>query len=315
MVEPEAKPAPKIAYVFPGQGSQIVGMGQELYQSSREAKQVFEEADQALQYPLSRLCFEGPENELRETINAQPAILTVSIACLRAASEINGTMKPAIVAGHSLGEYTAMVAANVLEFADAVRLVRERGRLMQEAGKTQPGGMAAIIGLDEATVEEICMETGAQIANINCSGQVVVSGPKVAVAHSIDLAQSRGAVGAVPLEVSAAFHSVLMEPTVEGMARAISQIDFRPPEVPIVANSTARPVTTINEVKEEILQQLCHCVQWQPSVEYMVEAGVSTFIEIGPGVVLSKLIKRISRQVQVLNMGDLESIKATCQIL
>jgi [acyl-carrier-protein] S-malonyltransferase len=315
VVEPEAKPAPKIAYVFPGQGSQIVGMGQELYQSSREAKQVFEEADQALQYPLSRLCFEGPENELRETINAQPAILTVSIACLMAASEINGTMKPAIVAGHSLGEYTAMVAANVLEFADAVRLVRERGRLMQEAGKTQPGGMAAIIGLDEATVEEICMETGAQIANINCSGQVVVSGPKVTVARSIDLAQSRGAVGAVPLEVSAAFHSVLMEPTVEGMARAISQIDFRPPEVPIVANSTAKPVTTINEVKEEILHQLCHCVQWQPSVEYMVEAGVSTFIEIGPGVVLSKLIKRISRQVQVLNMGDLESIKATCQIL
>ena len=315
MVEPETKPAPKIAYVFPGQGSQIVGMGQELYQSSREAKQVFEEADQALQFSLSRLCFEGPEKELRETINAQPAILTVSIACLMAASEINGTMKPAIVAGHSVGEYTAMVAANVLEFADAVRLVRERGRLMQEAGKARPGGMAAIIGLDETTVEEICMETGAQIANINCSGQVVVSGPKAAVAHSIDLAQSRGAVGAVPLEVSAAFHTVLMEPTVEGMARAISQLNFRPPEVPIVANSTAKPVTTIDEVKEEILQQLCHCVQWQPSVEYMVEAGVSTFIEIGPGVVLSKLIKRISRQVQVLNMGDLESIKATCQIL
>jgi len=290
-------------------------MGHELYQSSPQAKQVFEEADQALQFPLSRLCFEGPEEELRETINAQPALLTVSIACLMAALEINGTMKPAIVAGHSLGEYTALVAANVLEFADAVRLVRERGRLMQEAGKTRPGGMAAIIGLDEATVEEICMETGAQIANINCSGQVVVSGPKAAVTHSIDLAQSRGAAGAVPLEVSAAFHTVLMEPTVEGMARAISQIDFRPPEVPIVANSTAKPLTTIDEVKEEILQQLCHCVQWQPSVEYMVEAGISTFIEIGPGIVLSKLIKRISRQVQVLNMGDLESIKATSQSL
>ncbi len=315
MVEPETKPIARIAYVFPGQGSQAVGMGHELYQSSPQAKQVFEEADEALQFPLSRLCFEGPEDELRETINAQPAILTVSIACLMAASEINGTMRPAIVAGHSLGEYTALVVANVLEFADAVRLVRERGRLMQEAGKIRPGGMAAIIGLDEATVEEICMETGAQIANINCSGQIVVSGPKGAVAHSVDLAQSRGAAGAVPLEVSGAFHTVLMEPTVEGMARAISQIDFRPPEVPIVANSTAKPVTTIDEVKEEILQQLCHCVQWQPSVEYMVEAGVSTFIEIGPGIVLSKLIKRISRQVQVLNMGDLESIKATSQIL
>jgi len=315
MVEPETKPTAKIAYVFPGQGSQAVGMGHELYQSSRRAREVFEGADEALQFPLSRLCFEGPEGDLRETINAQPAILTVSIACLAAASEINSTIKPAIVAGHSLGEYTALVVANVLEFADVLRLVRERGRLMQEAGKIKPGGMAAIIGLDETTIEEICMETGAQIANINCSGQIVVSGPKAAVAHSMDLAQSRGAVGAVPLEVSGAFHTVLMEPTVEGMARAISQINFRSPEVPIVANSTAKPVTTIDEVKEEILQQLCHCVQWQPSVEYMVEAGVSTFIEIGPGVVLSKLIKRISRRVQVLNMGDLESIKATSQIL
>ncbi len=315
MVEPETKPIAKIAYVFPGQGSQAVGMGHELYQGSPQAKQVFEGADEALQFPLSRLCFEGPEEELRETINAQPAILTVSIACLMAASEINGTMRPVIVAGHSLGEYTALVAANVLEFADAVRLVRERGRLMQEAGKIKPGGMAAIIGLDEATVEEICMETGAQIANINCSGQIVVSGPKPAVAHSMDLAQSRGAAGAVPLEVSGAFHTALMEPTVEGMARAISQLNFRPPEVPIVANSTAKPVTTIDEVKEEILQQLCHCVRWQPSIEYMVEAGVSTFIEVGPGIVLSKLIKRISRQVQVLNMGDLESIKATSQSL
>ncbi len=315
MVEPETKPIAKIAYVFPGQGSQAIGMGHELYQSSRRAREVFEGADEALQFPLSRLCFEGPEGDLRETINAQPAILTVSIACLAAASEINSTIKPAIVAGHSLGEYTALVAANVLEFADAVRLVRERGRLMQETGKIKPGGMAAIIGLDETTLDEICMETGAQIANVNCSGQIVISGPKAAVAHSMDLAQSRGAVGAVPLEVSGAFHTVLMEPTVEGMARAISQINFRSPEVPIVANSTAKPVTTINEVKEEILQQLCHCVQWQPSVEYMVEAGVSTFIEIGPGVVLSKLIKRISKQVQVLNMSDLESIKATSQSL
>ena len=315
MVEPETKPIARIAYVFPGQGSQAVGMGHELYQSSRRAREVFEGADEALQFPLSRLCFEGPEEDLRETINAQPAILTVSIACLAAASEINSTIKPAIVAGHSLGEYTALVVANVLEFADAVRLVRERGRLMQETGKIKPGGMAAIIGLDETTLDEICMETGAQIANINCSGQIVISGPKAAVAYSMDLAQSRGAVGAVPLEVSGAFHTVLMEPTVEGMARAISQINFRSPEVPIVANSTAKPVTTIDEVKEEILQQLCHCVQWQPSVEYMVESGVSTFIEIGPGVVLSKLIKRISKQVQVLNMGDLESIKATSQSL
>jgi len=309
MVELETMPIPKIAYVFPGQGSQEVGMGCELCQGSPQARQVFEEADQALQFPLSRLCFEGPAEELRETINSQPAILTASIAYLRATSELNGAIKPTIVAGHSLGEYTALVAANVLEFADAVRLVRERGRLMQEAGKLKPGGMAAIIGLDEVTSEEICQETGAQIANINCSGQIVISGTKEAVAHAMDLAQSRGAVGVVPLEVSGAFHSTLMQSAVDGMAQAISRVDFRSPEVPIVVNSTATPVTTIGEVKEELLQQLCHCVRWQSSVEYMVTAGISTFIEIGPGIVLTKLIKRIAKNAQVLNMSDLETIK------
>ena len=298
-----------IAFVFPGQGSQVVGMGSELCQISREARQVFEEADEALQSPLTRLCFEGPEDELRETINAQPAMLTVSIACLRAAAEINGPIEPALVAGHSLGEYTALVAANVLEFADAVRLVRERGRLMQEAGKINPGGMAAVIGLDDASVKEVCLETGAEIANINCPGQIVISGTKEVLARSMDLAQARGAVGVVPLEVSCAFHSILMQPAVDGIAQAISQVSFRPAHVPIVANSTAKPVTTVEGVKEELIQQLCHCVLWQPSVEYMVQAGVSTFIEVGPGVVLSKLIKRISNRVQVFNMGDPESIK------
>jgi len=310
MAESETKPIPKIAYVFPGQGSQAIGMGFDLYQSSPQARQVFEEADQALQFPLSRLCFEGPEEELRETINAQPALLTVSIAYLKITSELNGTIKPAFVAGHSVGEYTALVAANALAFADAVRLVRERGRLMQEAGTSKPGGMAAVIGLDEASVEEICLETGAQIANINCSGQIVVSGTREAIARSMDLAQARGAVGVVPLEVSGAFHSALMQPTVEGMAQAISRVNLCPPEVPIVANSTAKPVTTVDEVKEELLQQLCHCVQWQPSVEYMAGVGVSIFIEIGPGIVLSKLIKRIAKNAQVLNMNDLEPIKA-----
>ena len=310
MADLGTKPIPKIAYVFPGQGSQAIGMGFDLYQSSPQARQVFEEADQALQFPLSRLCFEGPEEELRETVNAQPAILTVSIAYLKITSEVNSTIKPVFVAGHSIGEYTALVAANVLAFADAVRLVRERGRLMQEAGKIKPGGMAAVIGLDETSVEEICFETGAQIANINCPGQTVVSGTREKIERSIDLAQSRGAVGVVPLEVSGAFHSALMQSTVKGMAQAISRVNFRPPEVPIVANSTAKPVTTVDEVKKELLRQLCHCVQWQPSVEYMAGVGVSIFIEIGPGIVLSKLIKRIAKKAQVLNMNDLESIKA-----
>jgi [acyl-carrier-protein] S-malonyltransferase len=310
VAELKTKSMPKIACVFPGQGSQTVGMGYNLYQSSRQAREVFEEADSALQMPLSRLCFEGPEEELRDTINAQPAILTTSIACLRAAVEFGVLLKPVLVAGHSLGEYTALVAANVIEFSDAVRLVRERGRLMQQAGRTKPGGMAAIIGLDEASLEEVCLETGAHIANLNCSGQIAISGTREALARSMDLAKARGARRVVPLQVSGAFHSVLMQPTVEGMAQAISHVNFQLPQVPIVANSTAQPLTNPDEVKEELLQQLCHCVQWQPSVEYMVGVGVSTFIEIGPGQVLSGLIKRISNEVQVLNMSDLESIKA-----
>jgi [acyl-carrier-protein] S-malonyltransferase len=310
MVELETKSKPKIAHVFPGQGSQSVGMGHKLYQSSPKAKEVFQEADEALQFSLSRLCFEGPEDELRQTINAQPAIMTVSIACLRAASEVNHTVSPSFVAGHSLGEYTALVAANVLGFADAIRLVRERGRLMQKAGEIKPGGMAAVIGLDEAVLREICRESGAEIANFNCSVQIVISGSKEALARAMELAKARDARRVILLQVSGAFHSTLMQPTIEGLSQAIAQINFRTPEVPIVVNSTAQPVTTAEGVKEELLRQLCNCVQWQPSVEYMVEEGVSTFIEIGPGQVLSGLIKRISNKVQVLNMSDPESIKA-----
>jgi [acyl-carrier-protein] S-malonyltransferase len=310
MVELGTKSKPKIAHVFPGQGSQSVGMGHKLYQSSPKAKEVFQEADEALQFSLSRLCFEGPEDELRQTINAQPAIMTVSVACLRAASEVNHTVSPAFVAGHSLGEYTALVAADVLGFTDAIRLVRERGRLMQKAGEIKPGGMAAVIGLDEAALKEICRESGAEIANFNCSAQIVISGSKEALARAMELAKARDARRVILLQVSGAFHSTLMQPTIEGLSAAISQINFRTPEVPIVVNSTAQPVTTAEGVKEELLRQLCNCVQWQPSVEYMVEEGVSTFIEIGPGQVLSGLIKRISNKVQVLNMSDPESIKA-----
>jgi len=310
MAEPETKSKSKTAHVFPGQGSQSAGMGYKLYQSSPEAKEVFQEADEALQFPISRLCFEGPEEELRQTINAQPAIMTVSIACLRAAPQVNHSVSPAFVAGHSLGEYTALVAANVLEFADAIRLVRERGRLMQKAGEIKPGGMAAVIGIDEKSLKEICCETGAEIANFNCSGQIVISGSKETLVRAMDAARAKGARRVIALQVSGAFHSTLMQPTIEGMSEAISQINFRTPEVPIVVNSTAQPVTTAEGVKEELLRQLCNCVQWQPSVEYMVGEGVSTFIEIGPGQVLSGLIKRISSKVQVLNVSDPESIKA-----
>ncbi|MDY6892960.1 MAG: ACP S-malonyltransferase [Chloroflexota bacterium] len=310
MVDLEVKSKPKVAWVFPGQGSQSVGMGYNLYQNSRKAREVFDEADSALQIPLSRLCFEGPGEELRDTINAQPAILTTCVACLRAASEFGLSLRPSFVAGHSLGEYTALVAADVIDFADAVRLVRERGRLMQQAGKSTPGGMAAIMGLDEASLEEVCLETGAQIANFNSPSQIVISGSREALARSMDLAKARGARRVVPLQVSGAFHSTLMQPAVEGLAKAIEQISFHTPSVPVIANSTAQPLTTPDEVKDELLDQLCRCVRWQPSVKYMVDVGVSTFVEIGPDQVLSGMIKRIDNEVQVLNMSDPESIKA-----
>ncbi|MBE0415269.1 MAG: ACP S-malonyltransferase [Dehalococcoidia bacterium] len=299
------------AYVFPGQGSQRVGMGRDLYGAFAQAREVFEEADDALGFSLSRLCFEGPERELAQTVNAQPAILTVSIACLKSVAEVaGGLICPVFMAGHSLGEYTALVAAQVLDFKDAVRLTRQRGKLMQEAGERVPGGMAAIIALDEVSMEAICEETGAQIANINSPGQIVISGTKPALVRAMDLARAMGARHIMPLKVSGAFHSPLMQPAAEGMAQALSQLSFRDPNVPIVVNSTAHPVTTANEIKDELVRQLSSCVQWQKSVEYMVDAGVSTFIEIGPGQVLSGLIKRIDKEAQTLNVGDASSIRA-----
>lgn len=291
----------KVAYIFPGQGSQWVGMARELYLSSPQAKAILEEADEVLGIPLSHMCFEGPEETLRQTINAQPAILTVSTAYLRDTSQLQEA--PSFVAGHSLGEYTALVAAQVLDFAEAVHLARERGRLMQEAGEMESGGMAAILGLDEVQVEEICHQSGVKIANINCPGQIVVSGSSETLDQAVKLAEEKGARRVVPLQVSGAFHTPLMRPAAQGLSQVVSKLTFRDPVIPIVANTTAQPITTAEEVKAELLNQLCHCVQWQRSIEYMIDEGVSTFIEIGPGQVLTGLTKRINKEVQTQNIG------------
>ena len=308
--------ASHVAYVFPGQGSQKVGMGRDLSQQSGPSLTVFQEADRVLGFPLSRLCFEGPEEELRQTINAQPALVTMSYACLQAALAEAGPAEvpsPAFLAGHSLGEYTALAVAGVLDFPTTVYLARERGRLMQEAGQKTPGSMAAILGMDEAAVSAICREAGVWLANINCPGQLVISGAQADVEKAVALAQARGASRAMRLQVSGAFHSPLMQPAADGMQEIIRGLNFRDPSVPIIANTSARPLTRGSEIKDELLRQLCHSVQWQSSVEYMIDNGVNTFIEIGSGKVLTGLIRRINRNVRTLNIeeaGDLKNILA-----
>jgi len=302
----------KVAYIFPGQGSQSVGMGHDLYENFSSAKAVFEQADETLKFPLSRLCFDGPEDELRQTINAQPGIVTVSFAYWKAMQEVSGNNDlppPVFLAGHSLGEYTALAAAGVLDFATTVYLARERGRLMHEAGQERPGSMTAIIGLDESLLTEVCQETDTRIANINCPGQLVISGASENLAKAIELAKSRGALRVIPLPVSGAFHTPLMQSAVDGMSEIIATLSFNDPVIPIIGNTTAQPLTTADLIKEELLRQLCNCVQWQRSIEYMIDNGISTFIEVGPGKVLTGLIKRINRSVELINIGDVEAVK------
>ena len=301
----------KRAFVFPGQGSQNVGMGQELFDSSRAARTVFQEADDTLGIKLSKLIFQGPSRKLQDTINSQPAIMTVSIAALKAWEEFTGSEleTPAALAGHSLGEYTSMVAAGVVSFADGVSLVRQRGRLMQQAAKGRPGGMAAILGLDELATAQICAETGVELANINADDQIVISGDKVAVAQAMDLASARGARKTIPLTVSGAFHSSLMQEAKEGLAEAMVAMEFKDPQSPIIANSDCAELRTGEQVREELVRGLCQCVQWRNTVRCMVDSGISQFVELGPASVLASLIRRIDRGVEAVALFNPDSIR------
>ncbi len=302
------------AFVFPGQGSQAVGMGKELAEGSPAARQTFAEADDALGFALSKLCWEGPEAELNATLNTQPALLVTSIAALRALREKVGEADPAFMAGHSVGEVTALVAAGSIAFADGARLVRARGEAMAAAGERAPGGMAAILNLDAAPLAEICAEAAAatggvvQVANDNCPGQVVISGEVTALEKAMELAKANGAKRALRLAVSIAAHSPLMQSGVEQYARAVESIAISMPRVPVISNLTAQPLPDVAAIRAELPAQLLTQVRWTDSVRYLIAQGVTTFIELGSKDVLTGLLKRIDANATGVAVGTAEGL-------
>lgn len=299
----------KVAYVFPGQGSQYIGMGKDLYEKYGSARRVFHTADEVLGFAFSELIFNGDAADLTRTVNAQPALLTMSIACLEAAKEAGALPEASYMAGHSLGEYSALVAAQAMDFKTALTLTRERGRLMFEAGERMPGTMAAVIGLDRETLAQICGETGAYIANLNCPGQIAVSGTHESVKAACELAKARGAKMTVPLQVSGAFHSPLIRSAADALGPQIDAAEICGPAVPVIGNTGAQELTSAEDIRAELANQICTCVRWEESVRFMLSRGVDTFIEIGPGKVLSGLLRRIDKTAAAVTLESAESIR------
>ncbi|CAN5579708.1 ACP S-malonyltransferase [soil metagenome] len=306
----------KLAYIFPGQGSQTVGMGKDLFDNFPSAREVFEEADDALGFSLSEMCFNGTAEDLALTANTQPAILTTSVAAFRA-MKIEGFPSPDFVAGHSLGEYSALVAADAMSFSDAVRTVRKRGQYMQKAVPVGTGAMAAILGLDLETVEAACKDAAedeiCSPANINSPSQIVIAGNANAVDRAIEILNERGAKRAIKLNVSAPFHCDLMLPAQEKLALDLSELNYNDLRFPIIENVSAEANTSGERVKTALTEQVSKPVRWSPSVELLINEGVETFTEVGAGKVLSGLVRQINRDVRSLNVGDKESLKSSLQ--
>lgn len=302
----------KVAFIFPGQGSQFPGMGKDLADNFAVAREIFEEANDSLGFDIAKLCFEGPESDLQLTANTQPAILTVSIAAQRVIAGECG-LTPSFAAGHSLGEYSALVCAGALPFCDAVATVRQRGLFMQEAVPVGVGTMAAIIGLDRTDLEDVCQQAAAgevvAPANFNSPGQVVIAGHVAAVERAMNLAKERGAKRALALPVSAPFHCSLMLPAAERLSKVLDNVTIGTLTVPVVSNVEAQANSDSQRVKDLLVTQVSAPVRWEESVQHMTELGVEKFVEIGPGKVLSGLVKRIARGTTLHNVQDAEGVK------
>jgi len=302
----------KIAFVFPGQGSQYVGMGKEIHEKFDVAREIFKEASDALGYDLAGLCFNGPKEELDKTFRTQPCILTVSIALYRVL--FSKGIKPSVVAGHSLGEYSALVAAEVLLFGDAVKLTEKRGQFMQEAVPEGRGLMAAVLGLERNKVDEICrlLKTGYALpANYNCPGQIVIAGEKTAVEEAINLCKEAGAKRALPLSVSVPSHCALMNNASQRLSELLDKLEFKNPVIPIVNNADARFLDNVESIKTSLVRQISSPLLWEDSIMAIADSGIDIFVEVGPGKVLSGLIKRIVPEARVLNFENLKSLEKT----
>lgn len=298
----------KTAFLFPGQGSQVIGMGAELAASFPDVRRLYEEADKLLEIPLSKISWLGPEENLNDTVNTQPALLVHSIAALQVFKDKIGSFKPAFVAGHSMGELSALVATESLPFRDTLALVHKRGECMKRAGELNPGGMAAILGLELSTIEDICVEASqtedvVQIANDNCPGQVVISGAKRALDYALLLAERAGARKVIKLAVSIAAHSPLMASAQLGFNQAIEKSPISNPKISIIGNVSASPLTNISEIVSDLQSQLNSRVRWTETINFMIQNGVDTFIEFGSGSVLTGLLRRINRKVTGISIG------------